>query len=304
MNYSGIMHEEKILINRYLENSLTGIELKEFLDKLENDVKFRNEVSFQNLLVEGIQLAEDKRQIDSIEKFISYKKPVIPTALKLIFTFFIVTIGGIVLWNYIDPDSAGKKHNYFSLDYFRKNKTDTIDINTKGNLPSLNKKPLTKSFSSNAEGLSPKKIIPVSNSSLTDLSDSTEIVVKKDQLLISIKLLAEDLSDGKTEAEKNESSIAKSTVEKLNPSGGLPEIEERSTIEYMVEFWVSPVNYKGYKLIGNKLILFGIEEPDAVHLFSKNEKLWMKYGQDYFSLMQTENFESLIKSSEIPSAQK
>lgn len=304
MNYSGMMQEEKILIDRYLENSLTGIELKEFLDKLENDVKFRNEVSFQNLLIEGIQLAEDKRQIDSIEKFISYRKPAIPLALKLIFTFFIITIGGIVLWNYIDPDSAGKKHNYFSLDYFRKNKTDTIDISTKGNVQSINKKLLTKSVSSHAENASDKNDIPASNSTLTDLSDSTEIVVKKDQLLISIKLLAEDLSEGKTEAEKNESSIAKSTVEKLNPSGGLPEIEERSTIEYMVEFWVSPVNYKGYKLIGNRLILFGIEEPDAVHLFSKNEKLWMKYGQDFYSLIPTENFESLIKSSEIPSAQK
>ena len=304
MNYSEMMQEEKILIDRYLENSLTGIELKEFLDKLENDIKFRNEVSFQNLLVEGIQLAEDKRQIDLIEKFISYRKPAIPTALKLIVTFFIITIGGIVLWNYIGPDSEGKKHNYFSLDYFRKNKTDTIDINTKGKVPSINKKPLTKSVSSHAEGISDKNDIPVSNSSLTDLSDSTEIVVKKDQLLISIKLQAEELGGGKTEAEKNESSIAKSTVEKLNPSGGLPEIEERSTFEYMVEFWVSPVNYKGYKLIDNRLILFGIEEPDAVRLFLINKKLWMKYGQDYFSIIPTDKFESLIKSSENPSAQK
>ncbi len=296
--------EEKILIDRYLENSLTGIELKEFLDRLENDVKFRNEVSFQNLLIEGIQLAEDKRQIDSIEKFISYRKPAIPTALKLIVTFFIITIGGIVLWNYIGPDSADKKHNYFSLDYFRKNKTDTIDAGSKGNAQSINKKPLTKNVTSQVEGVSDKKEVPVSNSSLTDLSDSMEIVVKKDQLLISINLQAEDLNQVKADVEKNESSIAKSTVEKLNPSGGLPEIDERSTIEFMVEFWVSPVNYKGYKLIDNRLILFGIEEPDAVRLFSKNGKLWMKYGQDYFSLVQTENFESLIKSSEIPSAQK
>ncbi len=296
--------EEKILIDRYLENSLTGIELKEFLDRLENDVKFRNEVSFQNLLIEGIQLAEDKRQIDSIEKFISYRKPAIPTALKLIVTFFIITIGGIVLWNYIGPDSADKRHNYFSLDYFRKNKTDTIDAGSKGNVQSINKKPLTKNVSSQVERVSDKKEVPVSNSSLADLSDSTEIVVKKDQLLISINLQAEDLNQVKADVEKNESSIAKSTVEKLNPAGGLPEIEERNTIEFMVEFWVSPVNYKGYKLIDNRLILFGIEEPDAVRLFSKSGKLWMKYGQDYFSLVPTENFESLIKSSEIPSAQK
>ena len=52
--------------------------------------------------------------------------------------------------------------------------------------------------------------------------------------------------------------------------------------------------------LNNRLILFGIEEPDAVRLFSKNGKLWMKYGQDFYFLEPSETFGSLIKSTEIP----
>ena len=64
------------------------------------------------------------------------------------------------------------------------------------------------------------------------------------------------------------------------------------------------MNYKGYKLINDKLILFGIEEPDAVKLYSKENKLWMKYGQDFYFLEPSEDFGSLIKTNEIPSALK
>ena len=67
---------------------------------------------------------------------------------------------------------------------------------------------------------------------------------------------------------------------------------------------MSPVNYRGYKLINEKIILFGIEEPDAVQLFSKEEKLWMKYGQTFYCLEHSDNFESFVPTSEIPSAIK
>ena len=107
---------------------------------METNTKFRKEVSFQNILIEGIQHAEEKRLITSIQKVISYRKPVVPFALKLIFTFLIITIGGIILWNYIDPGTTGKKHNYFSLDYFRRNNSDTSGASIKGNAKSINRK--------------------------------------------------------------------------------------------------------------------------------------------------------------------
>ena len=84
--------EEKQLIDRFLQNKLTGFELKDFHDRMESDSNFRKKISFHNLLIESIQEAEDKRVVDSLYSYIGYKKPVIPFALKLIVTFFIVTI--------------------------------------------------------------------------------------------------------------------------------------------------------------------------------------------------------------------
>lgn len=304
MNYFEMTQEGKLLIDRYLENSLTGLELKEFLDNLESDERFRKEVSFHNILIEGIQYAEDKRHIAFIEEFIGYRKPIVPFALKLIFTFLVITTGGIVIWNYIDPDSTGKKHNYFSLDFFRKANEDKTGTLVAENGTPKNKKIEQKFFTNQADSSNYTEDNALVETNILNQSDNTEIVVKKDQLLVNITLKSIDINGQNSKEDNPESSIAKNTADKLNPSGGLPESENKKTENYNVEFWVSPVNYKGYKLIHDKLILFGIEEPDAVQLYSKENMLWMKYGQDFYTLEPSDDFESLIKLTEIPSALK
>ena len=89
--------QERSLIDRYIDNSLSGVELKEFMDKLDSDENFRKSVSFHNLLIESIQVAEDNRVEKSIVEKIGYKKPLIPTGLKLIITFLFITGTGIIL---------------------------------------------------------------------------------------------------------------------------------------------------------------------------------------------------------------
>lgn len=294
--------EEKLLIDRYLENSLTGIELKDFLDKLESDETFKKEVSFQNLLIEGIQYSEYKRHITLIKESIDYKKTSVPFSLKLIFTFLLITTGGIVLWNYIDPGSTGEKHNYFSLNFLRKLNKDSTNIHTENSVSKIKKTMLKNAVVSEDSSLNGGDTHTENNS--LNQSDTSEIVVKKDQLLISVNMKLIDLIDQNSKDDNAESSISKKSADKLNPTAGLPESNNRRSEFYIVEYWVSPVNYKGYKLVNDKLILFGIEEPDAVQLYSKENKLWMKYGKDFYVLEPTEEFESLIKINEIPSALK
>jgi len=291
--------ENKLLIDRYLENSLTGVELKEFLDKLESSEEFKKEVSFHNLLVEGIHEAEDKRLKDAIEKVINYRKPKIPVALKLILTFMIVTALGISLWNYIGPDSSGKKYDYFTFNFLKGVKKDSTETP-----PVVEKAVPIKKGSGNknnvavADSSTDIKKPEDSDTSSAMFAQAVDIIVKKDQLLISYVLKSINLEQDTLET--GETSLTKNTTEKIFPSGGLPDDENKKSENYNVEFWVSPVNYKGYKLIDDKLILFGIEVPDAVQLFSKREKLWMKYGQGFYALKPTEQFESLVLTTEIP----
>jgi hypothetical protein len=284
-------HEEKLLIDRYLNNTLTGLELRDFLNRLETDENFKKQVSFHNKLIEGIIRAEDRRLIHEIEKAIGYRKPAIPFALKLIFTFLFITISGIVLWNYIGPDSTGKKRNYFSWNFIRNNQKPALkepeEITSKTTTLSKVDSPLIQSP-------------PAASESIVETFDSSEvpentadIIVKKDQLLISYHLKPIQLN-----GDNMVSSEAGGTADKLNPEAGLPSDEKING--YDVEFWVSPVNYKGYKLINNKLILFGIEAPDEVQLYTTEKNLWMKYGSDFYTLEKNDNFESFVQLNDIP----
>lgn len=57
-----------------------------------------------------------------------------------------------------------------------------------------------------------------------------------------------------------------------------------------VEFWESPVNYKGYKINGNNLILFGIDPSDTLRFERHEEGVWMYHGNGIYLLKPTTEF--------------
>lgn len=292
--------EERQLIDRYIDNSLTGVELRDFIDKLEADVDFKKKVSFHNLLIEGIQEAEDKRLISLIEKSLHYKKPKVPFALKLIVTFFLVTIGGITLWNYIGPGSTGERRNYFSLDLFRYKKKDSI-IDTLTAESATSEKAYTSKNKDTLDTVSEgSKTDEVIDSTNTNQLNATDIIVKKDQLIITYYLYPTDIRN--TISSQNNEIAPASSINSVkgNIENEISENVPENISNYTVEFWVSPINYRGYQLLNDKIVLFGIERPDAVELIRSGNKLWMKYGSDYYALEQGEHFESFVELNEIP----
>ena len=60
-----------------------------------------------------------------------------------------------------------------------------------------------------------------------------------------------------------------------------------------VEFWKSPVNYKGYKKGKNKLVIFGLDQFDMISFKMLNKILYMKYISDFFQIDKTVEFKSL-----------
>lgn len=57
-------------------------------------------------------------------------------------------------------------------------------------------------------------------------------------------------------------------------TSSLAEIKTYSSSSIMIEFWESPVNYKGYRLAKNKMILFGVI-PDQVQLIRYKSELYL-----------------------------
>ncbi len=291
--------EERILIERYLDGSLSGLELQQFMDRLERDDDFRRKVSFQNLLQEGILMSDDDRIKQALVSATGYKKSKVPFGLKLIATFFLVTLLGIILWDYVGTNSNHSPRSYFSFSFFKKKETAPEEI--KSDKQSTRKKeekqtPPEQTGSVEASSIEPVLENPEKSAEQTlqqdtdttniASKDQPEFVIKKDQLLISYQISAIEkggTSDKPDAHPASGSSLSQSAVEKLNPAAGLVE-KEIPTANYEVEFWISPINYRGYKLINNKLILFGIEEPDAVKLFRIDGDLFMRYGNDYYRL--------------------
>jgi hypothetical protein len=147
-------------------------------------------------------------------------------------------------------------------------------------------------------------ISPLKNDSLTaaKISDSLnkeqkefeasvnrdDIVVKKDELTgVKYVDLLPLMNQGETFSSKD------SVLQQLS---GIK--ETKSAISYKVELWKSPINYKGYKMTKNKLLLYGVNSTDAIKLYKLDEVIYLKLPQATYKLEYTSDFKPFEKISD------
>jgi hypothetical protein len=306
--------DDRHLIDRFLLGELSGIERENFNLRVREEEAFRNEVELHKVIYAGIQKANQDKLKRVILSSLNYRKPTVPFALKMIVTFLVVTGFGITLWFYVGNESSTRDQ---SKSWFAFLKSKKSADNTAIEVP-RQKSPSRSRIVTTTDSVSLKEDAnrPVSDSvqhqipndrteldSLQPSAINEEIIVKQDQLMIGTTIVVEDKSAGGTEGKDNQ--LTNGALSKLNPSSDLPE-EEKVTSDYQVEFWVSPINYRGYKMSKNKLILFGIDEPEAVKLYRVNDALYMSYLKDYYRLNASFDFMSYqkLKEAEIPLAIK
>lgn len=290
MTGTGELDKDGRLIDRYLADSLSGSERQAFIDRLDSDLAFRDRVLFRRLLVDGIRLAADQTVCREIEEEIDYRKPLVPFGLKILLAFLLVIVSGLLVWNYLGSDRP-RRTPIISFKWFSK-KSD----------------PLTKSKSRSSSTISFTDTVPsrseyqeaVVSDTLLNADDSIalmdqEIVVHKDQLQISISVTPKQVG-ATSRAEKG--SLAEETAQKLNPAAGL--VEEKATA-LQVEFWLSPVNYRGYKWNGSTILLYGIEEPDRCVIYQREDRYLLRIGTDLFDVSPCAEFQSyrMVKDPEL-----
>lgn len=61
-----------------------------------------------------------------------------------------------------------------------------------------------------------------------------------------------------------------------------------------IEFWRSPINYTGYKMSSNRLVLFGSFNADEIRLEYVNDKVYLHYKNNYYPLEINDDFQSLV----------
>ena len=117
------------------------------------------------------------------------------------------------------------------------------------------------------------------------------IVVKRDELLMTRMIRVIGMSDTTDQhGAYLDSLLTNDKMSKHLPSN-----------LYRVEFWRSPVNYSGYKLVRNRMIIYGIYDPDNVTLEFINRRLYLRNQNSYYLVEPTENFRSLnaVRKQEI-----
>lgn len=119
--------------------------------------------------------------------------------------------------------------------------------------------------------------------SLITQNNSTEVSINRDRMLESLKVKVNYIGSVHISPED-------SLLNKMNSikTGTRP-------VSIEVEIWQSPIQYKGYKMGKNKLVVYGIDPSQDILLFDLNDYVLLQSGQQYYRLEKTSEFKNLRK---------
>ncbi len=124
------------------------------------------------------------------------------------------------------------------------------------------------------------EIIPPAKDSVAKKNAVGDIVIMKDEILYSMYF---PVINRKEENELNIDSLL------LGETDPKPKKDK-----YLVEFWRSPVNYQGYKMAHQKIIVYGLVEFDSVKLVCNDNCLYLRYVDEFYRLRETLEYNRFV----------
>ena len=116
-----------------------------------------------------------------------------------------------------------------------------------------------------------------------NFSENNNIVISKDELLFTrmVKVAGQNLKN-------NEDAKLDSIL-----------IDQRNTPKkdqnvIKVEFWRSPINYKGYKFDDVKLVVFGLLEFNNLSIYRYRDDLFISFNKDFYFLEKNDDFKPFM----------
>ncbi|MEO6902965.1 MAG: hypothetical protein ABI315_07410 [Bacteroidia bacterium] len=153
-------------------------------------------------------------------------------------------------------------------------------------LPLLESKELVKNKNESIEAV--KEFVK------EEVNNINDVIIRKDALL-NVKTIELINLDGVTNRNRSKDSLLErvSRVEEQEADEG--------TQFFNVEFWQSPLHYKGYKLGKYKLILYGLPGTDNIRIYKLNNSIYIKNAAGLYKLNYGGDFKSyeLILDEEI-----
>lgn len=180
-----------------------------------------------------------------------------------------------------------------------KSKNDTLLLKKQKDIKRTtnNKKVITTADSvslDSASAVQLKSYLPDDNVEIENTAaEETFEIVKKDERL-DARLIEATVLDTYKNASNN---VRDSLLE--SASGIQIDKMDKKKIKLMVEFWKSPLNYKGYRLQKNRLVLFGIEPTDEVVIVYSGNAYFIKTTIGYFKLTENDDFRPYERVPEV-----
>lgn len=131
----------------------------------------------------------------------------------------------------------------------------------------------------------------------TSIIDSTalpeeQVIVRKDELLESRVIEVVELTSDPNIKSKSDSLLEKASgIRNDKRTAG-------SKIMISVEFWRSPVNYRGYKLGKNKLVLYGLDNSADIDLIKHNNAVYLRHEQSVFKVDAFNDYRAFEKTTD------
>jgi len=191
--------------------------------------------------------------------------------------FFLVTIGFNPLRVFSDSNSGQTQDTLVDL---RKNSSQSVTRSPKQHPESTPEEALESA----QDSLSPSnQLDSISSSEITNADyNSEDIIVKRDELIesrvLKLTVVNRSATKGKTD----------SLISVFQGSSS-------QSIEYRIEFWRSPINYRGFKFVRNAIVTFGLDPNESSRLFQLEDKFYLKHGITVYRLFMTEKFEPFSK---------
>ena len=117
--------------------------------------------------------------------------------------------------------------------------------------------------------------------------DDSNIVVMTNQLItvMTIRLRNNDTSSVSKKSAATDSTLA-----------SMSDVDNtKITATYRIEFWKSPLNYKGYKMSAGKIILYGLTPDIPVRITLTDDNYYIQVGQMFYKMEFTDDYRPFEK---------
>lgn len=121
--------------------------------------------------------------------------------------------------------------------------------------------------------------LAIRDTTVVNANTNNEIVVRKDELLATRQV---DMANLSVNANDKDSLLQKVS--------GIRDDKNTVKQSMNVEFWRSPINYRGYKMAKNKIVLFGVAEQDDIKLYHLDDASYIRLQQGVFKIDYTNDF--------------